>query len=116
MPGVETNQAPIKRVASVIGVAPEHIEAYERHHAAVWPGVLAALARAHVHNYSIYRFGNTLFSYYEYRGEDYEADLAAIAADPTTQEWWSVVSPLQQPMDGLPAGQWLEIPEVFHTD
>ncbi|WP_231954976.1 L-rhamnose mutarotase [Occultella aeris] len=113
---METNQAPMKRIASVIGVASEHIEAYERHHAAVWPGVLAALARSHVHNYSIYRFGTTLFSYFEYRGEDYEADLAAIAADPTTQEWWSVVNPLQQPMDGLPAGQWLEIPEVFHTD
>ena len=106
----------MKRVASVIGVGPDDIEEYERHHREVWPGVLAQLTRGNIRNYSIYRFGETLFAYFEYTGDDYDADMALIAADPETQRWWSVVNPLQRPFGGLPAGQWTELPELFHHD
>lgn len=40
-------------------------------------------------NYSIYKDG-FLFSYYEYIGTDYEADMAKMANDPETQRWWAV--------------------------
>ena len=106
----------MKRVAAVIGVSAETVAEYESHHRAVWPGVLARLRQSHVHNYSIYRSGDTLFSYYEYTGSDYEADLEAIASDPETQRWWALVNPLQRPFDDLPAGVWKELPELFHTD
>jgi L-rhamnose mutarotase len=33
------------------------------------------------------RLGDLLFAYYEYTGDDYAADIAAIAADLTTQQW-----------------------------
>ena len=107
---------PEKRVASVIGLPAEHREEYERHHAAVWPGVLDRLARSGIRNYSIFRHDELLFAYYEYAGDDYEADMAAIAADPETQRWWAVQQPLQKPVGDRPAGQWLEIPEIFHTE
>jgi L-rhamnose mutarotase len=107
----------MKRVASVIGLPPENRAEYERYHAAVWPGVLARLAASHVHNYSIYRHGDLLFSYFEYTGDDYEADMAAIAADPETQRWWAVQMPLQRPLEDRADGEWWkELPEVFHTD
>ncbi|GLK17139.1 L-rhamnose mutarotase [Herbiconiux flava] len=107
----------MKRVASVIGLPPENREEYEAHHAAVWPEVLARLAESHVHNYSIYRFGALLFSYFEYTGDDYEADMAAIAADEATQRWWAVQEPLQRPLESRAPGEWWqELPEVFHTD
>ena len=107
----------MRRVASVIGLSPEHREEYERHHAAVWPGVLARLTASNVRNDSIFRHGELLFSYYEYTGDDYEADMAAIAADPETQRWWAVQEPLQSPLPTRAAGEWWqEIPEVFHHD
>ena len=58
----------MKRVASVIGLKAESREEYERYHAAVWPTVLARLTASNIHNYSIYRHGDLLFSYFEYTG------------------------------------------------
>ena len=107
----------MRRVASVIGLPPESAERYEQLHAAVWPAVLAQIAASHIANYSIYRYGELLFSYFEYLGSDYEADMAAMAADAATQEWWAVCNPLQRPVDGRAEGEWWkQIPEVFHTD
>lgn len=105
----------MKRVAQVIGIRPERIDDYERVHAAVWPAVLERLSRSAVTNYSIYRMDNLLFSYFEYRGNDYDADMAAIAADPATQEWWKLCEPMQEPLEGTPRGDWWRtLPEVFH--
>ncbi|MGV8895240.1 MAG: L-rhamnose mutarotase [Rhodoglobus sp.] len=107
----------MRRLASVIGLPPEHRERYEALHADVWPGVLARLSASNVTNYSIYRHGDLLFSYMEYVGDDLEADLAAIAADPTTQEWWTVCEPLQRPLEDRAEGEWWkDLPEVFHLD
>ena len=105
------------RVASVIGLPPENVEEYERLHAGVWPDVLARLTASNVHNYSIYRYGDLLFSYLEYTGDDYEADMASVAADPATQRWWEICNTLQRPLDDRAEGEWWkELPEVFHLD
>ena len=107
----------MKRVASVIGLPAENREEYERYHSAVWPTVLARLAESHIHNYSIFRHGELLFSYFEYTGVDFDADMAAVAADPETQRWWALQEPLQRPLDDRAAGEWWKtLPEVFHTD
>lgn len=106
-----------KRIASVIGIDDENIARYEELHAAVWPEILNRLTKSNVHNYSIYRFENILFSYMEYTGEDYQSDMEAIAADPVTQEWWKLCVPLQVPMSDRKDGEWwMEIPELFHLD
>lgn len=107
----------MKRIASVIGVPAEGVARYEELHAAVWPAVLARLSASHVVNYSIYRYEELLFSYMEYDGDNFDADMAAMAADPDTQEWWAVCMPLQRPVDGRAEGEWWrELPEVFHLD
>lgn len=107
----------MRRVASIIGLPAEHAEEYERLHAEVWPAVLAQIARSHIRNYSIFRHGETLFSYFEYVGEDFAADMAAMAADPETRRWWAVCEPLQRPLADRADGEWWKtIPEVFHTD
>ncbi|WP_353827738.1 L-rhamnose mutarotase [Agromyces sp. SYSU T0242] len=106
-----------RRVASIIELDPDRIEEYERYHAAVWPGVLDRLRASNVRNYSIYRHGAMLFSYLEYVGDDYDADMAAIAADPETQRWWDVMMPMQRPLAERAEGEWwMELPEVFHLD
>lgn len=107
----------MKRFASVIGLSPENAAQYEELHANVWPEVLAQIERSNIRNYSIYRHGDLLFSYYEYVGQNYEADMAAMAQDPATQKWWSVCEPLQTPLDDRAPGEWWKsIPEVFHVD
>jgi len=108
---------PVRRVAAVIGLADEHAEQYLAYHRAVWPEVLAALTASHVTNYSIYRYGEVLFSYFEYRGTDYEADMARIADDPTTQRWWSLMIPMQKSLRSTPEDPWwTDLEEVFHLD
>ena len=105
------------RVASVIRLRPEHEEAYRELHRAAWPEVLAALTRAHVRNYSIFLRDGLLFSYLEYDGDDYAADMAAIAADDVTRRWWQLTDPCQQPLDTVAEGEWwAPAEEVFHLD
>jgi L-rhamnose mutarotase len=79
--------------------------------------VLETIRRHNLRNFSIYHKDGWLFSYYEYVGEDYDADMAAIAADPKTQEWWRVVGPMQQPLETRAPGEWwASMEEVFHCD
>lgn len=107
----------MQRIASVIGVDHDGIAEYERLHSEVWPEVLARIAASNVTNYSIFRHGDLLFSYLEYVGDDLDADMASMAADPVTQQWWAVCGPLQRPLDDRAKGEWWkEIQEVFHVD
>ncbi|MCF0209230.1 MAG: L-rhamnose mutarotase, partial [Bacteroidaceae bacterium] len=60
---------------------------------------------------------NYLFSYFEYTGTDYEADMAKMAADPVTQKWWSIMEPLQRPIETRKEGEWwADMDEVFHFE
>jgi L-rhamnose mutarotase len=79
----------MKRFGQVIGVKPEHFEAYKRYHAAVWPEVLNMITACNIRNYSIFHKDGLLFAYMEYIGDDFEADMKKMAADPKTQEWWA---------------------------
>jgi L-rhamnose mutarotase len=109
----------MKRMGMVIGIKPEHIAEYKRLHAAAWPAVLQRLAASNIRNYSIYlrEPENLLFGTWEYHGTDFEADMAAIAADPETQRWWSHCSPCQSPLASRAPGEhWAFMEEVFHVD
>ena len=106
----------MRRFGQVIRVKADRIEEYEALHASPWPGVLAAIARGNIRNYSIFRHGTTLFAYYEYVGDDYVSDMASIAADPETRRWWTLTDAMQEPDPGRRAGTWwLDIPEIFHA-
>jgi L-rhamnose mutarotase len=117
-----TPQKQVKRYGSVIGLRPEKLEEYKKLHAAVWPDVLKMIRACHIQNYSIYlrRLDDGryyLFSYFEYTGSNFAADLAKMAADPATQRWWSVCEPCQQPLaDRAPDERWVTKEEVFHQD
>ena len=107
----------MQRYGQVIGVRPEQIEAYERIHSQVWQEVLSRIEASHIRNYTIFRYGTLLFAYFEYIGEDYSADMARIAADPKTQEWWTHTEPMQEPLtDRIEGEWWTTMREVFHTD
>ena len=107
----------MKRYGSVIKVRPASLAEYKRYHAAVWPDILGMIRKCNIRNYSIYLKDDFLFAYFEYHGTDYKADMAKMAADPRTQEWWAVMMPMQQPLDTRKEGEWwAEMEEVFHTE
>ena len=107
----------MQRYGAVIRLKPEAEEEYKRYHAAVWPGVLETIRRCNIRNYSIYLKDGFLFSYFEYHGTDYEADMARMAADASTLQWWSVMMPMQQPLETRqPSEWWATMDEVFHAD
>ncbi len=107
----------MKRYGFVIQLHPDKVDTYKQLHAAVWPGVLKTIKDCHIRNYSIYYKDGWLFSYYEYIGADYEADMARMAADPETQRWWDVTMPCQKPLETRQEGEWWALmEEVFHCD
>ena len=107
----------MKRFGQIIGVKPEHLESYKEYHAAVWPDVLDMITKCNIRNYSIFYKDGLLFAYFEYIGNDFAADMAKMAADPKTQEWWSVMEPMQQPVENRSEGEWwANMEEVFHLD
>jgi L-rhamnose mutarotase len=109
----------MKRMGFVLGIKADQIAEYKRIHAAVWPEVLATIARCNIKNYTIFlkEPENLLFAYFEYHGADFKADMAKMAADPKTQEWWRICEPMQSPLPTRKDGEWwAEMEDVFHTD
>lgn len=101
----------------VIKVKPDKLHEYRELHAAVWPEILDMIEKCNITNYSIYHNDGFLFSYFEYVGQDFEGDMAKMAADPKTRQWWEVCKPCQEPLDTRAEGEWwASMEEVFHTD
>ena len=106
-----------QRYGMVIRLRPERREEYLRLHSAVWPTVEKTLREANIRNFTIFLRDDQLFGYYEYIGDDHEADQARIAADPETQRWWTFTDPCQESL--APAGSglwWAPMQEVWHLD
>jgi L-rhamnose mutarotase len=107
----------MKRYGAVIKVRPEKLKRYKKLHAAVWPGVLKMIKACKIRNYSIYLKDGYLFSYFEYHGKNFKADMAKMAADPLTQKWWAECKPCQKPLASRKKGEWwADMEEVFHVE
>lgn len=107
----------MKRYGQVIRLQPGVKEEYVRYHAKVWPEVLQTIHDCNIRNYSIFLKDDTLYAYFEYIGDDYDTDMARMAADPKTQEWWAIMGPMQQPVATRGKGEWwANMEEVFHSD
>lgn len=107
----------VRRFGQVIGIRPEHFESYKKYHAAVWPGVLETIKKCNMQNYSIYYKDGLLFGYFEYIGDDFSADMAKMAADHVTQEWWAIMEPMQAALETRKTGEWwADMEELFHLD
>ena len=107
----------MQRYGSVIKLRPEKEAEYKELHANAWPDVLEMIRACNIRNYSIYLKDGYLFSYFEYHGDDFAADMQKMADDPTTQEWWKLTDPCQEPLETRQPGEWwASMEEVFHTD
>lgn len=115
-------KAKLQRFGMVTGLKPEKMNYYKQLHAAVWPAVQKKIKECNIQNYSIYlknvNGALLLFSYFEYSGNDFEADMKRMAADSATQKWWKETDPCQQPLPDAAAGNriWSLMEEVFHEE
>lgn len=119
---ISCTQQKIQRYGMVLGLKQEKMAEYKKLHEAVWPDVLKMIKDCNIRNYSIYLQklddgGYYLFSYFEYIGDDFEADMAKMADDPVTQKWWHLCEPCQIPLQNRKEGEWwARMEEVFHCD
>jgi L-rhamnose mutarotase len=118
--GCVTGPPSPKRFAWITGLKPEKAAYYKQLHANPWPGVNQMLKECNIQNYSIHLKeidGKPyLFSYLEYTGNNWEADMKKIAADPETQRWWKETDPCQAPLpDAAAQGKiWSDMDEVYY--
>jgi len=96
---------------------PEKIEEYRQYHSEVWPEILDMITQYNIRNYSIFYKDGWLFSYFEYIGDDYDADMVRMAESPIVQKWWRLMKPMQVPLETRIAGEWwADMEEVFHHE
>ncbi|KAH9939584.1 rhamnose mutarotase [Amylocystis lapponica] len=113
-----------KRICQIIKLKPGAEVEYRALHASAWPGVLAALARYHVADYSIHYYPplRLLVANLKYTGTDYAADMHAMAQDEETRRWWAVTDSLQESFvegaqgSGGDEPWWQDLEEVFRFD
>jgi len=107
----------ITRFGWLIQVKAEKLDEYKRLHANPWPEVDSMLRECNIQNYSIYYRDGLLFSYLEYTGDDFDADMAKMAADSMTNRWWALTDPCQEPVESAGEGiWWADMEEVYHLD
>lgn len=107
----------VKRFGSVIKIKPEMLAQYKELHANPWPEVMEQITKSNIRNYSIYLKDDYLFGYFEYVGDDFERDMAKMAEDSMTREWWKLTDPCQIPLETRAEGEhWANMEEVFHQD
>ena len=70
-----------KRFGQMIKVKPEKLAEYKKWHANPMPGVNEMIKECGLKNYSIYSRGEYLFTYFEYEGEDFDADMAKLVGE-----------------------------------
>jgi L-rhamnose mutarotase len=90
------------------------LEEYDKLHKSVWPDVLRVISSCNLQNYSIFRLDDVLFTYYEYAGNNYEADIKRMDLDPVIQKWNSITDPcfIKTWDDEF----YKKMKEVFHLD
>lgn len=104
----------MKRFIMYSDLKPEKVQDYIELHANPWPELLELLGKCNIHNYSISLRGTQLFTYYEYTGDDYEADMEYMDNSSVMQEWWKYSKPC---FVGHEKGEYYEdLQEVFYLN
>lgn len=108
----------VTRVGMVIELKADKVDEYKALHADSNPGVRDLLSQYHIRNFSIFlrkiRGRWYEFGYYEYTGDDYEGDMARLAAEPRNKEWLKICDPMQIPLHG--EDSWAVMEPVYFNE
>jgi len=113
-----------RRIAQIVRLRPESLQAYKDCHAAVWPEVLEQIKDCNIVDYSIFLDDSsmTLFASMKYMGTDFEADMERMRANPKVREWWQMTDGMQETLvkgsqgSTDEKGWWKELEEVFRVE
>jgi L-rhamnose mutarotase len=94
----------MKRLGQIIGVDPQSFERCKEYNAAIWHEILEMITACNITNYSNFHKDSMLFASFEYAGDDFAGDMVKMASHPKTQEWWSVMVPMQRPVENRSKG------------
>lgn len=83
----------MKRLIMYSQLKPEKIEDYVNLHKEPWPELLKLLSDCNIQNYSISIRKDELYTYYEYVGKDYKADMKKMDESEVMQKWWTFSKP-----------------------
>lgn len=94
---------------------PALIGAYEAHHRAVWPEILASIRDSGISSLEIFRTGNRMCMILETEDDfSFDAKAAADAADPRVQAWEELMWTYQQALPmARPGEKWLLMEKIF---
>jgi L-rhamnose mutarotase len=107
----------VQRYGMAARLLPVRREEYLELHRAVWPQVEATITECGIRNFTIFVTGDVIFGYFEYIGDDYDADQARMAEDPVTRDWWARTAPCQLPFtEGSDQPNWEILDEAWHLD
>ena len=108
----------MKRVFGQLGrLKKEKIAEYDALHANPWPEVLQTIHDCNLRNYSIFRQEDLVFAYFEYVGEDYEADMAKMDADEVTLRWWTFTKPCFEKFSIRPDAEfYADMKQIFYLE
>jgi len=112
----------MQRIGWIGQLKADMVDKYVELHANTWPGVLARNKACGLQNYSIFHRQmaggeHLLFSYVEYVGEDFEADMKKMAADEEVQRWWAECKPCFEQIENLPPGDvWSPMESIFFQE
>jgi len=113
-----------QRICQIIKLKPEAEAEYRDLHTNAWPGVLTALQRRGIVDYSIHYYAplRLLISNFKYTGSDYETDMKAIGEDEETRKWWKLTDGMQESFNEGAHGSggdipwWKDLEEVFRME
>jgi L-rhamnose mutarotase len=107
------------RVGMVIKIDSTRITEYLALHADSNAGVRDLLVKYHLRNFSIFMTqlddGNYYeFGYYEYTGNNFEADMASLDAEPRNKDWLKICDPMQIPLKG--EASWKKMKPIYFNN
>lgn len=104
----------MKRFLRMAKVRPDAITEYIERHANAPDTLLRALSATHIQNYSIAEKDGTLISFFEYTGENFEADMQILKNNPASKAWNQELEHCF--IHGEEEPCWEEFREVFHME
>ena len=84
----------IAQYAWVLEVRPGYEEEYKRRHDEIWPEMVQTLRDAGIRNYSIFRYGLTLFGYFE--TDDLEQTVEYLKNSEVNRRWSEWMDPIMK--------------------
>lgn len=104
----------MKRIGTLMKLKPGALEEYVKLHEQIWDEVVKAAHEANMRNYTIFHVNGYLFSYYEYIGDDFDADMAKKNALPVSAKWQEATGAFRELIEG--DSKVMILDEIWHHD